>query len=170
MSSHKVRRCAWAFTVAAALTLGASGCAPEPGELTEPDTVAGQGGKTVDPSEQESSWSAPDPEFEAELRQTILPAGFPNEQFPVPEQSKIYDAGESAAGWFVVFEAQNTREADALWEAIIVSAALTPRGDATPTPEGGRWQEFDGASLAVLALLVPQAETVLVSYELTPTS
>ena len=157
-----------AAIVAALLAIGVSACAPEPGDS---EVIAGQGGKGSDPAQQESSWSQPDPGFEAEQRQTTLPEGFPVADFPIPDDAVIYDAGATSSGWFVVLRAAEAAEAQAEWESIIALSSLSPLGEAqqTSAEEGGLWLELESDTFTGLAMMIPQPDgSALLSYELTP--
>jgi hypothetical protein len=154
-------------TAAVALLLGLAACAPETGDA---GGIAGQGGKGADSSQQESTWSAPETDFDAEQRRTELPEGFPREAFPLPEGAAVYDAGErgGGSGWFVVLLAEGESEASALWDAVIASGGFAPEGEAVETTEGGTALTLASPALRVFALSLPQTDgTVLLSYELT---
>lgn len=150
------------------LLLALVACAPEPDAAVD---IAGQGGKSPDSSQQESNWSAPETDFDAEQRQTELPESFPREAFPLPEGSVVYDAGENGTGngWFVVLRAENESEAATLWDTVITSGGFTADGEALETTEGGAALSFTSPALRVFALTLPQAGgAVLLSYELAP--
>lgn len=145
----------------ALLLLGLVACAPE-------DTVvAGQGGKDGSPTQSESSWAEPEDDVSAERRQTELPAGFPSGEFVLPESAVIYDAGEREDGsWFVVLSADDAAEATGLWDEVIASGGFSV-SDAASTSEGGESATLTNATLAVLALTMPQSDgSVLLSYDL----
>lgn len=144
-----------------ALLLGLTGCAPEP--------VAGQGGKESDVSRQESSWSDPIDDLDAEQRQTELRADFPTAEFPVPPDATIYDTGSRVPGtWFLVLSAEDETIAAALWDEVIRSGAYTV-ADETPTPEGGRSATLANGAFRAVAVTIPQPDgAVLLSYDIAP--
>lgn len=160
---HASRGIRGAAAAAAALSLlfGLAACAPEDAP------VAGQGGKDADASQQESSWSEPDPGFEAEQRQTELPESFPRDEFPLPEGAVISDTGERDGGWFLVLVAESEADSQVLWETVIASAGLVAQGEPAETTEGGIALDFEAPGLRVFALTIPQPDgTVLLNYEL----
>lgn len=155
----RYRRIAGAAGAALILLWGLAACAPEP--------VAGQGGKDADPSQGESSWSDPVEDFDAEQRQTELPADFPSAEFPLPEGVTIYDTGaRDASAWFLVLSAADAAAAETLWGEVLGLGGFTPEEE-TATAEGGVAATLTNATLRVLAVTIPQEDgTVLLSYDI----
>ncbi len=148
--------------LATGLLLGATACAPEPG-----DSVAGQSEKGAESANPESSWSEPTSEFDAEAKSTELPAGFPSEEFPLPPGAVIDDAGaRSETTWFVVLRAADEAEAKLRWDEIVSLGNLV-ESDRVETAEGGIAATLTGAGLVITAVTVPQSDgAVLLSFDL----
>jgi len=165
--------------LAPVLAVGLSSCAPEtdePGPSTpsgttaipgSPDYAAGQGGKDAKEPKSESSWAQPNGNLDAEKRTTELPASFPKDEFPLPADAVIADAGERGPNvWFVILTAPGNAEADALWDQVVQTGHFAVSDDAA-TPEGGRAAQLTSTKLRVTAVTIPQSDgTVQLSYDL----
>ena len=171
---------------AAALIIGLSACAPEPGEGGgsdasssasqsapgggSPDDIAGKGGKGSKGSDSESSWAQPNDDVDVNKRTTQLPDSFPSDAFPLPAGAEIFNAGERAPGvWFVILLAPNAESVDSLWDQVIQGGGFSV-ADESSTPEGGRAAQLSRPTLRVTAVTLPQADgSVQLSYDLTRT-
>lgn len=160
-NAHATKRWLAAF-LAAGLLLGATACAPEPG-----DSVAGKPDKGAETANPESSWSEPTSEFDAEAKTTELPKGFPSAEFPLPPGAIIDDAGARGdTAWFVVLRATDEAAAAQLWEEILSLGNLV-ESDRVETAEGGIAATLTGATMLVTAVTIPQSDgSVLLSYDL----
>ena len=144
------------------LALSVAGCAPEPAE------IAGQPEKGSETTNPESSWSQPTDDFDADAKTTELPDTFPREQFPLPAEAVIDDAGARGdSAWFVVLRAADATEAAVFWSEIVALGGFT-ESDVSETSEGGRASTLSSAALSVVAVTIPQDDgTVLLSFDLT---
>ena len=145
--------------ISAALVLGVTACAPEPGE------AAGSIDKETQTTSPETEWGGQD-QPEEEL-QTTLPESFPTDVFVLPEGITIYNAGERGTGqWFLVLRAADAAAASALWDSIVSANGFTV-SDEVETTEGGVSATLNSVTLTVQALTIPQKDgSVLVNYDL----
>ena len=145
---------------AAILAMSVAGCAPEPAQ------IAGQPEKGAENTDTGSSWSQPTGDIDAEAKTTELPETFPREQFPIPTQAVIDDAGaRSDSAWFVVLRAADTTEAAVFWSEIVALGGFA-ESDTSETPEGGRAGVLTSANLSVVAVTIPQDDgAVLMSFD-----
>ena len=146
------------------LAVGLAACAPEPGQGNDPGTSPGSGEGTGSGSGGDTS-DQDDPGLKAHE----LPAGFPSDNFAIPEDAVIDDAGERGPGsWYVVLRADDAPQADDWWTQIAGSSGFEVRGE-EPSDDGGRSAKLISPNLSVLALTIPQADgSVLLSYDLGP--
>ena len=147
------------LSLIAALAIGLSACAPEPGDAggsTDKDK------ETINP---ETEWGGA--ELPEDERQTELPEGFPSEAFALPDGAVIYNAGEREEDqWFVVLLANDESSAEKLWEQIISTNGFEV-SDESQTVEGGRIATLSSDVLSVQALTTPgENGSVLLSYDL----
>ncbi|MGK0716226.1 hypothetical protein ACR5KS_09210 [Leucobacter sp. W1153] len=149
-------------TSAVLLALSLAGCAPESAE------IAGQpekGSETVNP---ESSWSQPTDDFDPAVKTTELPETFPSDQFPLPADAVIDDAGSRGeSAWFVVLRAPDATQAAVFWSEIVALGGFT-ESDVSEVPEGGRAATLSSAVLSAVAITIPQEDgSVLLSFDIT---
>ena len=145
--------------ISAALVLGVTACAPEPGE------AAGSIDKETQTTSPETEWGGQD-QPEEEL-QTTLPESFPTDVFVLPEGITIYNTGERGTGqWFLVLRAADAAAATTLWDSIVSANGFTV-SDEVETTEGGVSATLNSVTLTVQALTIPQKDgSVLVNYDL----
>lgn len=156
-----------AAAVAPLLALGLAACAPEPGsEIPDkPGPTAGQGSEDgTDEGGEGPAVSEDDPS----LKSAELPKGFPSDDFPLPDDAVIDDAGARDPGsWFVVLRAPDAEAAQRLWLAVAKGGHFTGLDkNAEPDPEASATLRKLG--FTVDALMIPQDDgSVLLSYDLT---
>lgn len=150
-----------AVGVAALLTLGIAGCAPEP--------MAGSHVKGKAPSEENQSWSQIDDQDDPALKSKELPEGFPSDDFALPTGAVIDDAGQRGDRvWFVVLKPAGQDESEQWWDSIIETNGFTVR-DEEPAPNGGKSATLANDVLTVTAMSVVDEDdgTIVLSYDIT---
>lgn len=170
-SAHSRR---WRRVVAAAgglvLVAGLAACAPEPGHggvdgdqsakdrLTQEEKGNGTGSE---------SWPEEN-KPEVTEKHVELPAGFPKDEFVIPEGAAIDDTGQRNEGqWYLVLRAKDAEAAGTLWDQVVSAGKFTVSND-EKTGDEGRSASLVSPSLAVEALTLPQPDgSVLLSYDIT---
>lgn len=142
------------------LACGLSACAPEP--------MAGSHVKGEDPAPEDQSWSQVDDPNDPALKSAELPEGFPSDEFALPDDAILDDAGPRGDRvWFVVLNAADETQADSWWDEIIEVNGFVVR-DAEDGEAGSRSATLATDSLTAEALGIPQPDgRVLLSYDLT---
>lgn len=146
-----------AATAAVMLGLGLVACAPLDG---------GDDGKPTTQGSDEGSWGQG--ETPSETPEVVeLPSGFPTEEFPLPDDAVLADAGARASGgWFVVLRASSPAEAEEWWAAIIDAGGFAVRAEEASV-DGGKTATLVSDSLSAEALTIPDPDgSVLMSYDL----
>lgn len=143
------------------LTLGVAGCSTAPGDGGEKPPAQGSG---------EGDWGQSEEPTDETPEVVELPAGFPSEEFVLPEDAVLQDAGERGPGnWFVVLRAADVTQADEWWAFIVEAGAFTVQ-DEIVAVDGGREATLVGGTLTVGALTITEDDgSILMNYDLGPT-
>ncbi|MFV0435134.1 MAG: hypothetical protein ACK5LO_14320 [Leucobacter sp.] len=148
---------------AALLVFGLVSCAPEPEE------IAGANGKSSATEKgSETASDSPEPEVPDDTfeKRTDLPASFPSEFFPIPEDAVIDDTGQREDSWFVVISAPDQTTADTYWNRIIADGHFAV-ADLSESDIGDRTATLTSPDLEVAAVMMPQTDgTILLNYDI----